>query len=119
MNSQTQELQALEARLRDTEERLKERQSRDPSPAARKIGADPYNKNRSFDNTYTGEENNRLGSSATSPQSSQAPASQTLSPSTMSRWRPTQETTSGTSAGYPGSETFTRPSGQENSRYAS
>ncbi|CAD6583438.1 MAG: hypothetical protein ASARMPRED_001322 [Alectoria sarmentosa] len=35
VNSQNQELQALEARLRDTEQRLKEQQSRDPSPAGK------------------------------------------------------------------------------------
>lgn len=119
VNSQTQELQALEARLRETEERLKERQSRDPSPAGRKIGTELPSKHRPFDNTYAGEEKNRLGSSTTSTQSRQVPASQTVSSSTMSRWRPTQDTASGTGTGHTGSESSMRPNELGNSRYAS
>ncbi|KAL9134874.1 MAG: hypothetical protein Q9175_003944 [Cornicularia normoerica] len=89
VNSQTQELQALEARLRDTEERLKERQSRDLSSARRHNGTNSFDRRQSPGNTFSGEENDRLESSTTGLQATQAPTSQSVSASTMSQWRPT------------------------------
>lgn len=114
VDSQTQELQALEARLRDTEDRLKERQSRDPSLAGRNNGTNSINRRQPLNNTFSGQENDRLESSTTSPQATQAPTSQSVSASTMSHWRPTQSTASGTGGG---NAPFVRPSGQENSRH--
>ncbi|KAL9067585.1 MAG: hypothetical protein Q9161_006774 [Pseudevernia consocians] len=114
VKSQTQELQALEARLRDTEERLKEQQSRDPSPAGRNNGTNSLHMRQPLGNTFGGHENHRLESSTISPQATQAPTSQSVSASTMSHWRPTQSTASGTGGGI---APFPRPGGQENSRY--
>lgn len=118
MNSQTQELQALEARLRDTEERLKERQLRDASLAGRNNATHSSNRREPGGNISSGEkENSRLESSTTSPQAKQAPATQAVSASTMSQWRPTQSNVSGTGGEYAGDASFARPRGQENSRY--
>lgn len=89
VDSQTQELQALEARLRDTEERLKERQSRDPSPADTSSGTKPPQSRQPLGNTISGQKNDRLEPFTTSPQAAQAQASRSVSASTMSRWRPT------------------------------
>ncbi|CAF9936558.1 hypothetical protein IMSHALPRED_010798 [Imshaugia aleurites] len=114
VDSQTQELQALEAQLRDTEERLKERQSRDPSSAGRNNGANSLNRRQALGNTFSGQENGRLEYSTTSPRATQAPTSQSVSASTMSHWRPAQETAPETGGG---KAPFTRPDGQQNSRY--
>ena len=114
VNSQTQELQALEARLRDTEERLKEQQSRDPYSAGRNNGTKSLNGHQPLGNTISDQCNDRLESSSTSPQATQAPASHSVSASTMSHWRPAQKTASGNAGGI---LPFARPSGQETSRY--
>ena len=114
VNSQAKELQALEARLRDTEELLKERQSRGPSPAGRKNVNDSLSSRQPLGNTSGGQENGRLESSSTNPHATQAPSSQSVSASTLAHWRPTQSTDSGTNGG---SAPFARPSGQENSHY--
>ena len=114
MNSQAQELQALETQLRDTEERLKERQSRGPSPVSKNNGSDSLNSRQPLGNTFGGQGNNRLESSTTNPHATQASPSQSVSASTMSHWRPTQNAGSETNAG---SAPFARPSGQENSRF--
>ena len=113
MNSQAKELQALEARLRDTEELLKERQSRGPSPAGRKNVTDSLSNRQPLGNTSGGQENGRQ-SSSTNPHATQAPSSQSVSASTLAHWRPTQSTDPGTNGG---SAPFARPSGQENGRY--
>ncbi|CAF9935781.1 MAG: hypothetical protein ALECFALPRED_006550 [Alectoria fallacina] len=119
VNSQTQELQALEARLRDTEQRLREQQSRDPSPAGKNDGTNSSDRRQPLGNTFSGQENNgRPESSTTGPRATQAPPSQSMWASTMSHWRPIQNTTSGTGGGHAGSAPSARPSGQENSRYA-
>lgn len=110
VNSQTKELQALEARLRDTEERLKERQSRDSSPAGRNNGTNSLNRRQPLGNTFDGREKDRLVPSITSPQTT----SQSVSASTMSHWRPSPNTASETGTG---SAPAARVSGQENSRY--
>lgn len=110
MDSQTKELQALEARLRDTEERLKERQSRDSSPASRNNGTSSLNRRQPLSNTFNGRENDRLASPVTGPQAT----SQSVSASTMSHWRPSPNTASGTGNG---SASAARVSDQENSHY--
>lgn len=114
VNSQAKELQALEARLRDTEELLKERQSRGPSPVGRNNGIDPLNIRKPLGNTPGGQENGRLQSTSTNPHATQAPSPQSVSASTLAHWRPTQRTDAGTNGV---NAPFARPSGQENSRY--
>ena len=88
MDSQTQELQALEARLRDTEERLKERQSRDPSQARRNNDTDSFDKHQSRGNTFGVRKNDGQGLLTASPPATNNPKSQSVSASTMSQWRP-------------------------------
>ena len=117
VDSQTQELQTLEARLRDTEKRLKEHQSRDSSPAGGRKDTDSLGKHPPPGNTFSGQENDRLEHSTIQPQERQVPGSQSVSASTMSRWRPTQSTASGTGGGYGDNASLARPNGQENSRY--
>ena len=88
MDSQTQELQALEARLRDTEERLKERQSRNPSPARRNNDTDSFDKQQPRGDTFDVHKNDGQGLLTTSPRATNNPKSQSVSASTMSQWRP-------------------------------
>ena len=118
VNSQTQELHALEARLRDTEERLKERQSKDPSSADRIGPTNLPNRRQPLGETLNGQDNNRLESSTTTPEAKQAPASQSVSASTMSRWRPAQNTASEKGGEHADNAALSRPSRQENIRYA-
>lgn len=118
VDSQTQELQNLEARLRDTEKRLKEHQSRDPSPIAGRKGTDSPTKHPPSGNTFNGQENDRLEHSTIQSQERQVPGSQSVSASTMSRWRPTQSTASGAGGGYGDNASLAHSNGQENSRYA-
>ncbi|MCJ1453579.1 hypothetical protein MMC28_003926 [Mycoblastus sanguinarius] len=91
ISSQSQELEALEARLRETEERLKQRQSRTSSPAGTAgNGANSPQRRKPLGTTFSGQENDRLQTSTTSPlATTQNAGSQSLSPSTMSRWGPT------------------------------
>ena len=88
MESQTQELQALEARLRVTEERLKERQSRDPSPARRNNDTDSSDKHQPRGEISDVHKNDGHGLLTTSPRATNNPQSQSVSASTMSQWRP-------------------------------
>lgn len=114
VDSQAKELQALEARLRDTEELLKERQSRGPSSVGRNNEIESLNSRQPLGNASGGQENGRLESSSTYPHATQAPSSQSVSASTLAHWRPAQNTASGTDGG---GAPFARPSGQENSGY--
>lgn len=97
LSSQSQELEAIEAKLRETEERFKEKQS---SPEAkRKIHAGPERQSVS-----TGEISQSHSTSVTPMTSSKenpsgSPASQAPSASTMSYWRPSMP---GTFAETPG-----------------
>lgn len=98
VSSQSAELEALEAKLRETEERLKERKSRTSSPAGRNAGvASSPHARRPLGNTFNGQENDRLQqSSGTSSLAAQPPAPGPISASTMAQWRPApQETSSG------------------------
>lgn len=90
VSSQSAELEALEVRLRETEERLKERQSRTSSPAGRAAGGiNSPHRRQPLGNTFDGQENDRLqSSSTTSPLATQAQSPQSVSSSTMSHWRP-------------------------------
>ena len=118
VDSQTQELQKLEARLRDTEKRLKERLSREPSPANGRKGTNSPSRNPPPGGTFSGQENDRLGHSTIESQERQAPVSQSVSASTMSRWRPTPSSASGTGGGYGDNASLASPMGQELSRHA-
>ena len=116
VNSQNQELEALEARLRETEQRLKERQSRNSSPAG-KSGGSPHRR-KPLGGTFSGQENDRAQQPATSPLATQAPMSQPVMPSTISQWRPdTRESSSGT-AGITGDMPVGQPAVQQESRFA-
>ena len=118
VDSQTQELQNLEARLRDTEKRLKEHQSRDSSPAGGRKGTNSPGKHPPPGNTFSDQENHPLEHSTIQSEQRQAPGSQSVSASTMSRWRPTPSSASGTGGGYGDNASLARPNGQETSRYA-
>ena len=116
VNSQNQELEALEARLRETEQRLKERQSRNSSPAG-KSGGSPHRR-KPLGDTFSGQENDRAQPPATSPLATQAPMSQPVMPSTISQWRPdTRESSSGT-ARITGDMPVGQPAVQQESRFA-
>ncbi|KAL6717365.1 hypothetical protein ACLMJK_005280 [Lecanora helva] len=93
VSSQNAELEAIEAKLRQTEERLKEK-SRTSSPAGRAVaGTSSPHRRQPLGNTFDANANSRQHNSAASP--GQAHASG-VSPITMSQWRPTaQETPSG------------------------
>ena len=74
ISSQSAELQALEVRLRETEERLKERQSKSSSPA---LGGSAYSsphRRPPIGRTFSGQENDRRQARAYNP-----PATQPLS----------------------------------------
>lgn len=59
MNSQSQELEALEARLRETEERLKQKGGgSSPGTARQKSGNTPHRR-QPLGGTFTGQENER------------------------------------------------------------
>ena len=74
VDSQTKELEVLEARLKQTEERLKERQSRNSSPAGRLNGRNSPYRRHPTTGTFNGDEKNYPQSSALSPLSSQVSA---------------------------------------------
>lgn len=87
VTSQSQELEALEAKLKETEERLKQRQS---SPAAKAVGgsnsSNSPHRRKPIGDAFSGQENDRLQPSTSSPLGTQPPASSSVSPSTMSHW---------------------------------
>lgn len=89
MSSQSAELEAIEARLRETEERLKEKQSRTSSPAGKAAGgANSPLRRQPLGDTFRAHENDRVQqASAPSPLAAQAPASGAVSSSTMSYWK--------------------------------
>lgn len=116
VDSQNQELEALEARLRETEQRLKERQSRNPSPTG-KSGGSPHRR-KPLGDTFSGQENDRAQHPATSPLATQAPITQPVMPSTISQWRPdTRESSSGTTR-TTGDMPVGQPAVQQESRFA-
>ena len=89
VSSQNAELEALEAKLRETEERLKERTSRAPSPSGQVGGStNSPHRRKPLGNTFNGQERDGLqSSSGGSPLATQAPSGP-VSASTMSQWRP-------------------------------
>ena len=101
VSSQNAELEALEAKLRETEERLKEQRSRTSSPAGRAAGlAHSPHRRQPLGNTFHGQENDRLQQGVgTSPLASQLPAAGSVSASTMSQWRPSVQEASPVSPG--------------------
>lgn len=76
MSSQSQELEALEARLRETEERLKQRQSRASSPAAAGSGRKSTHRRPGIGRTFGGEGSEQEQAPATSPLAAQPLSSQ-------------------------------------------
>ena len=91
MSSQNAELEAIEAKLRQTEERLKEK-SRTSSPIGRAgAGTNSPHRRQPLGSTFGGQEHDRVQqSSVASPLAGQAHP-QGVSTSTMSHWRPTAE----------------------------
>ena len=116
VDSQNQELEALEARLRETEQRLKERQSRNSSPAG-KSGGSPHRR-KPLGDTFSGQENDRAQAPATSPLATRTPMTQSVMPSTMSQWRPDTRGSSSGSAGITGDMPVGQPAVQQESRFA-
>ena len=88
MNSRTEELHALEAQLRDTEKRLKERQLGNLSSADNVDSTNSLDKSEHLGDTLSDQEKNRPETPATDPLARQAPASQSLAASTVSYWKP-------------------------------
>lgn len=86
VSSQSQELAALEAKLRETEQRLKEEQS---SPAAKRKD-DTGHEQQSLPGTYESASHGSHAAPDTHPVEKplQASADQAPSTSTMSYWRP-------------------------------
>lgn len=110
VNSQSQELQALEARLRETEERLIEQQSRTSSPAGRGAnGTSSPHRRQPLSRAFSGQENDRQ-SPTTHLLPTQASAPQAVSSSTMSRWRPSQGASSEIHSGTTRTAPFDRQS---------
>ncbi|MCJ1372864.1 hypothetical protein MMC20_004090 [Loxospora ochrophaea] len=85
VTSQSQELEALEARLRETEERLKLKQSRSSSPAPRNSGYNSPLRQPPFGRVINGKENDRLPAAVTSPLATQPPSSQSRPSTAKSR----------------------------------
>ena len=95
VDSQTKELEALQARLRETENRLKEKVSRNSSPAGRNDDRSSPHQRQGLNDTLNASGNNSLqspgsGSSHLAPQMSYraAPGYDQLTPSTRERWGP-------------------------------
>ena len=90
VDSQTKELEALEARLKDTENRLKEKQSRTNSPAGRESGRNSPHRRQGLGDTFSISDNGSLQPPGSSPLASQmsyraAPGYDQLTPSTRER----------------------------------
>lgn len=119
VSTQSQELEALEAKLRETEERLKQRQSRTASPAGKNAGeSNSPHRRKLIGDTFSGQENDRLQSSNSSPLATQSPASSSVLASTMSRWRPSAQEASPGMSGRTGYGNVHQPDGQHERRYA-
>ncbi|MCJ1274694.1 hypothetical protein MMC21_002492 [Puttea exsequens] len=91
VNSQNAELEALEAKLRETEDRLKQRQSRNSSPSGINFGntSSPLRR-RPLAEAFGGQENERAQPAASSPLAREpmTSSSQGVMNSTLSQWRP-------------------------------
>ncbi|KAL2046908.1 hypothetical protein N7G274_000926 [Stereocaulon virgatum] len=118
VNSQSQELEALEARIRETEERLKQQQSRTSSPAGKTGASNSPHRRKPLGDTFAGHENDRPQLSAASPLSTQAPTTQSVSASTMSRWRPAASDFSSPMGRDRESMPINQSSGQQDDRYS-
>lgn len=75
VSSQSQELEALEARLRETEERLKQRRSRNSSPSSPGNSRNTTHRRPPIDRTFSGGDNTEQAV-ATSPLATQPPSTQ-------------------------------------------
>lgn len=118
VDSQTKELEVLQARLKETESRLKERVSRNPSPAGRNDGRSSPHQQQGLDDTLNASDNNSLqapgsGSSPLPPQMSYraAPGYDQLTSSTRERWGPSSGSTE-QEAPRRGSTGYRKPVGQ-------
>ena len=118
MNSQSQELEALEARIRETEERLKQQQSRTSSPAGKTGASKSPHRRKPLGDTFAGHENDRTQPSVASPLSTQAPTTQSVSASTMSQWRPAALDISSPMGRDRGSMPVNQSTGQQDDRYS-
>ena len=118
MSSQNAELEAIEAKLRQTEERLREK-SRTSSPTGRAgAGTNSPHRRQPLGSTFGGQENDRLQqSSAASPLASQAHPPG-VSTSTMSHWRPVTEETSMGAKGPTRDRSAEQMGGQQGGRYS-
>ena len=98
VDSQTKELEALEAKIKETEERLKDRQSRNGSPAGRGSGRNSPHPRQPLGDAFNGAENDRMQHANSSPLAQQSSrqaqyqVNDKVSPSTKAQWAPsTQE----------------------------
>ena len=101
LSSQTAELEALQARLRETEQRLSEKQSALPSSTNRTTGGtNSPHRRQPLGDTFDSRDGGQSSQNAASPLSNTS-RSETGSvlPSTMSRWKPDPQDT--TTAGQP------------------
>lgn len=71
VDSQNQELEALEARLRETEERLRQKQSVNSSPAAKAGANNTSYQTQPLGATFSGRDGNRSQDAATIPLATQ------------------------------------------------
>lgn len=83
MSSQSQELEALEARLRETEERLKQRRSRNSSPSSPGNGKNTTHRRPPVGRTFSGGRETEQAV-ATSPLATQPPSTQSRPPTAQS-----------------------------------
>ena len=84
VSSQSQELEALEARLRETEERLKQRRSRNSSPSSSSNGRNTSHRRAPIGRTFSGQGGEAEQAAVTSPLATQPPSTQSRPPTAQS-----------------------------------
>jgi len=119
VSSQSAELEALEARLRETEERLREKQSQKSSPAPRATGdLNPPHRRQPLGDTFAAHESEHIQQpSVSSPLAAQPPPSGAVSSSTMSFWRQAAQDGSSERSRNARDVPAEQLSGQQGSRY--
>lgn len=80
VSSQSQELEALEARLRETEERLRQKQSRTSSPSSLNSGRNTPHRRQAIGRAFSEQRSEKEQAIATSPLATQPVASQSRPP---------------------------------------
>ncbi len=84
VSSQSQELEALEARLRETEERLKQTRSRNSSPSSPGNGRNTAHRRPPVGRAFSGQGGEVEQAVATSPLATQPPSTQSRPPTAES-----------------------------------